>query len=309
MSDIAVTGPTSTSDSNDSAALRQLLAGVRIPTWIAAGVMAAAAVTAAAIDYACQRLPDALTYPIAVAGGAVFAGLQINHRRSRRLDPCRWPGLRRWNVDHRPDPAEVISARRRQARRRSRCLGRWPGRLGRDLSPGSTPAHPAATSCSWLPRSAWLPSKHHTPPWTGRTLTVVPDSAAAPAKRSRVDDRRPAILQAVKQARIEVRDYDDLDPATSSRSAAVEALTLAAACYLLPEVMRETGASEVPNLWAWPTKAWIHHDDRAAELMTGVALALAAIELVDADTAGQPRPLAVIAGGAGNSPKTCAAID
>ena len=96
MSDIAVTS--STADSH--ASLRQLLAGVRIPTWIAAafalaaagyalrhahpawvaiaaGIMAAAAVTAAAIDYTCQRLPDALTYPIAGAGCVVFAGLQI----------------------------------------------------------------------------------------------------------------------------------------------------------------------------------------------------------------------------------------
>ncbi len=100
MSDIAVTGTTSTSGGNDGTSLRQLVAGVRIPTWtaaiialaaagyalrhthpagvaIAAGIMAAAAVTAAAIDYTCQRLPDALTYPIAGSGCAVFAGLQL----------------------------------------------------------------------------------------------------------------------------------------------------------------------------------------------------------------------------------------
>ncbi len=146
--------------------------------------------------------------------------------------------------------------------------------------------------------------EHHSPPWTGRTLTVVPDGAGTPAKRARIDDRRPAILQGVEQARIEVRDYDDLDPATSSRPTAVDALTLAAACYLLPEVMREMGASEVPNLWAWPTKAWIHHDDRAAELMTGVALALAAVELIVAGPVSHPRSLAVIAGGALNSTKS-----
>ena len=144
--------------------------------------------------------------------------------------------------------------------------------------------------------------EHHTPPWTGRTLTVVPDNAAVRTKRPRVDDRRPAILQAVEQARVEVRDYDDLDPATSSRPAAVEALTLAAACYLLPEVMREKEASEVPKLWAWPTEAWIHHDDRAAELMTGVALALAAIELIDASAASHPRSLAIVRGAASTSP-------
>ena len=144
--------------------------------------------------------------------------------------------------------------------------------------------------------------EHHTPPWTGRTLTVVPDVAGAPAKRPRIDDRRPAILQAVEQTRMEVRDYDDLDPATSSRPAAIEALTLAAACYFLPEVMRETGASEVPNLWAWPSKAWIRHDDRAADLMTGVALALAAIELIDtAASVRHPRSFAVIPGGTPNS--------
>ncbi len=151
--------------------------------------------------------------------------------------------------------------------------------------------------------------EHHNPPWTGRTLTAVPDTAGTPAKRPRIDDRRPGILQAVEQTRMEVRDYDDLNPATSSRPAAIEALTLAAACYLLPEVMREKGASEVPNLWAWPTKAWIHHDDRATELMTGVALALAAIELMDAGTAGHPRPLTVLAGGVSNSTKTCGAND
>lgn len=146
--------------------------------------------------------------------------------------------------------------------------------------------------------------EHHTPPWTGRTLTVVPDTAGTPTKRLRLDDRRSAILQALEQARMAVRDCDDLDPATSSRPAAVEALTLAAACYLLPEVMREKGASEVPKLWAWPTKAWIDHDDRAAELMSGVALALAAIELIDAGAASHPRSLAVIAGGAPNSTKS-----
>ena len=138
--------------------------------------------------------------------------------------------------------------------------------------------------------------EHHTPPWTGRTLTVVP-GAGALAKRPRIDDRRPAILQAVERARVGVRDYDGLDPATSTRPAAVEALTLAAACYLLPEVMRETGISNVPNLWAWPTKAWIQHDDRVSELMTGVALTLAAIELIDAEVLSRPRGLAVIAGG------------
>ena len=101
MSDITVTEASSTAGSHDGASLRQLLAGVRIPTWIAAaialaaagyalrhshpawvaiaaGVMAAAAVTAAAIDYTCQRLPDALTYPIVGGGCAVFAWLQIS---------------------------------------------------------------------------------------------------------------------------------------------------------------------------------------------------------------------------------------
>ena len=98
MSDIVVTETSSTAGSH--ASLRQLLADVRIPTWIAAavtlatagyalrhahpawvaiaaGIMTAVAVTAAAIDYTCQRLPDALTYPIAGAGCGVFAGLQI----------------------------------------------------------------------------------------------------------------------------------------------------------------------------------------------------------------------------------------
>ncbi len=145
--------------------------------------------------------------------------------------------------------------------------------------------------------------EHHTPPWTGRTLTVVPDSAGSPAGRPRIDDRRPALLQTIEQARAEVRDYDGLDPATSSRPAALEALTLAAGCYFLPEVMREMGAAEVPNLWAWPTKAWIQHDDRAAELITGVALALAAIELVDASEATHSRTLSVIVGGAPNITK------
>ena len=140
--------------------------------------------------------------------------------------------------------------------------------------------------------------EHHTPPWTGRALTVVPDSAGTSSKRPRIDDRRPAILQAVERTRVDLRDYDGLDPATSSRPTAVEALTLAAACYLLPEVMRETGAYDVPNLWAWPTTAWIQHDDRATELMTGVALALAAIELIDAATASHPRFLAAIPDGA-----------
>ena len=100
MSDITMKGTTSTSGSNDGASLRQLLTDVRIQTWIAAtvalaaagyalrhthpawvaiaaAVMAAAAITAAAIDYTCQRLPDALTYPIAGSGCTVFAGLQI----------------------------------------------------------------------------------------------------------------------------------------------------------------------------------------------------------------------------------------
>lgn len=141
--------------------------------------------------------------------------------------------------------------------------------------------------------------EHHTPAWTGRALTVV--SAGTSSKRPRIEDRRPQMLQAVEQARVTLRDCDGQDPATSSRPTAVEALTLAAACYLLPEVMRETEASGVPNLWAWPRRTWIQHDDRVAEVITGIALTLAAIELTDATPANHPKHLAVIPGG-GNQP-------
>lgn len=43
MSDIAVTEVNSTADSDDDVSLRQLLAGIRTPTWIAAAVALAAA--------------------------------------------------------------------------------------------------------------------------------------------------------------------------------------------------------------------------------------------------------------------------
>lgn len=63
---------------------------------------------------------------------------------------------------------------------------------------------------------------------------------------------------------------------------AAEALSLAAACHLLPEQLREISTrSNVPSLWAWPAAAWSPHISREDELVTAIALTIVLIEMVD----------------------------
>lgn len=126
-----------------------------------------------------------------------------------------------------------------------------------------------------------LAAREHHIPTTTPALSIVSDGPTYTPRR-KDEERRAAVLTAVETARKAIRDHDGLDPASSARSRASESLMLAAACYLLPEAMRESRFSAgVPDLWAWPASSWIEHDNRAAELTTGVALILALIEITD----------------------------
>lgn len=119
-------------------------------------------------------------------------------------------------------------------------------------------------------------------------------------------ERRPAdhrigwATAAVERVRADLVDVDGEDPSCSLRPMAVERLALAAACYLLPAELRAASRTGVPQMWAWPDATWIEHSDREGELLTGAAMVLATIELLDLTDNYRARsvPLAVINGGA-----------
>lgn len=108
------------------------------------------------------------------------------------------------------------------------------------------------------------------------------------------------LVVAVEQRRAGIVDGDGVDPARSLRPRIDDQLALPAACYLVPAELRAPSRTSVPLMWALPDETWIDYPDRLDELIEGIALLLATIELVDVTSTFRSRTarLAVIEGGA-----------
>jgi len=130
------------------------------------------------------------------------------------------------------------------------------------------------------------------------TLSVVREDGSTSRRRRPEPDVPGWVVGLVEQRRAQLVDLDGGDPARSLRPRADERMALAAACYLLPSELRAQGRSAVPLMWAMPDHLWIDYPDRLDELIEGVALLLATIELTDVTRSyrSRPAPLTVIDG-------------
>lgn len=116
-------------------------------------------------------------------------------------------------------------------------------------------------------------------------LTVVDGAGSRRPRRSDIVDLVHAAHQQLLQGappRVEMASALSQGRKVLPAARAAEALSLAAACHLLPEQLREIGSrSGVPSLWAWPATAWTTHTAREDELVTAIALTIVLIEMVD----------------------------
>lgn len=133
------------------------------------------------------------------------------------------------------------------------------------------------------------------------TLTLVRSDGTTSGPPARGKDSGPLdlLLPAIERRRALLVDLDGVDPVRSLRPRIDDQLGLSAACYLLPAELRTPSCTNVPLMWALPDEDWIEYPDRVDELIEGIALLLAAIELVDLTEKWKTRiaPLVVIEGG------------
>lgn len=125
--------------------------------------------------------------------------------------------------------------------------------------------------------------RHHAPTAVLRVVGQ-PDTVVTP---TRDRERHAKVIDLVQAARNDLVDYDQMDPARSTRPTALPSLVMAAAVYFLPAEMRELSRTGVPFLWAWPSASWRQLPRRIDEQATATAMTLAALEIYD-------RPLSVV---------------